>query len=245
MPDQRTRQYIISDVAVRRGFLFASIGMIAVLLALLVLITAQPQGRFQALDASGHRLLLADAEARLASFELLEDGLARIDIDRAMELVVERGLDLEFAPAVAEPPEEVDPTLVDVADGSAIYAAQCAGCHQADGSGVPGAFPPLAGHVGDLYAADPAFLVQVTLYGLQGPIVVQGVSYAGVMPAFARLTDAEIAALLNYTLTAWGDAEELGDAFVPFGEDEVQAERDRAWTAADVLARRAELDLDE
>jgi mono/diheme cytochrome c family protein len=244
MPDQPTRQYVVTEGALRFGFLFGSIGMIILIVALLVLITARPQGRYQPLDASQHRQLLADAEGRLSGFELRENGVARIDIDRAMELVAERGVDLEFAPAVAEPPEEVDPALVGAADGLEVYAAQCMACHQADGSGVPGAFPPLARHVGQLYAADPAYLVQVTLYGLQGPIVVDGVNYAGVMPAFARLSDAEIAALLNHSLTAWGDAEALGADFVPFDPDDVQVERDRGWTAADVHARRAELDLD-
>ena len=245
MPDQPRRQYIISEVAVRRAFLVGGAGMIVVILALLTLITTRPQGQFRALDDSQHRALLAEAEARLAGFELLADGMARIDIDHAMELVVERGVDLVFAEvAPAVDPTAVDPTAVAEADGSAIYAAQCMACHQADGSGVPGAFPPLAGHMADLYAADPAYGVQVLLYGLQGQIVVHGVSYNGVMPAFPRLSDAEIAAVLNHTMVAWSDADELGDAFVPYAPDDVAAERDRPWAAGDVLARRGELPLD-
>jgi mono/diheme cytochrome c family protein len=241
MPDQPTRQYLVSDVAVRRGFVLGGIGMLAVILALLVLITTRPQGRYQALDDGQHQALLAEAEARLGGFELLDDGAARLDIDHAMQLVVERGVDLAFAPAA---PAADEPTVAAAVDGGALYNLHCMACHQASGAGVPGAFPPLADHIGDLYAADPAFPIHVTLYGLQGQIVVNGVTYNGLMPAFPHLSDAEIAALLNHTMLAWGDAEELGDAFVPYEADDVAAERGLEWTATDVLERRSELDLD-
>ena len=243
MPDQRTRQYIVSESAVRRGFLFGSIGMVVVVLALLILITTQPQGQYQALDDSQHRALLSEAEAKLVGFELLDDGAARIDIDHAMRLVVERGVDLRFAPAVREEPVEVDPTIVAEVDGGAVYTTHCMGCHQASGAGVPGAFPPVAGHIGDLYRADPAYLVQVVIYGLQGQITVDGITYNGMMPGLPHLSDGDIAAVLNHSITAWSDADELGDAFVPFESEDVAAERDLGWTMADVLERRNELEL--
>ena len=244
MPDQRTRQYIVSESAVRRGFLFGSIGMVVVILALLVLITSQPQGQYQALADSQHRALLSEAEARLGGFELLDDGVARIDIDHAMQLVVERGVDLDFTPAIAAEPVEIDPDIVAEADGEAVYTTHCMGCHQASGAGVPGAFPPVAGHVGTLYAADPAYLVQLVIYGLQGEIIVDGTTYVGMMSGLPHLSDADIAAVLNHSITAWGDADELGDAFVAFASDDVAAERDLGWTPADVLERRGELELD-
>ncbi len=243
MPDQPTRQYIVSESAVKRAFLLGSVGMVAVILVLLLMITLRPQGQYQALDDSQHQALLAEAEARLTGFELLENGAARIDIDHAMQLVVERGVGLAFArpaPTEAAP----DPDLVAEVDGGAVYTAHCMACHQATGAGVPGAFPPVAGHVGDLYAADPAYLVQLVVYGLQGEIVVQGTTYNGVMMALPQLSDAEIAALLNHTLTEWGDADELGDAFVPFEVEDVAEQRDLGWTPADVLERRGELELE-
>ena len=243
MPDQPTRQYIVSESAVKRGFLLGSVGMVVVILALLLMITPQPQGGYQTLDDSQHQALLAEAEARLTGFELLENGAARIDIDHAMQLVVERGVGLAFArPAVPE--VTLEPDLVAEVDGGAVYTAHCMACHQATGAGVPGAFPPVAGHVGDLYAADPAYLVQLVIYGLQGEIVVQGTTYNGMMMALPQLSDADVAAVLNHTLTEWGDADELGDAFVPFDVDDVAEERDLGWTPADVLERRGELELD-
>lgn len=243
MPDQRTRQYIVSEDAVRRGFLLGGIGMVAVILALLILITSRPQGQFQALDDGQHQALLAEAEARLSGFELLDDGAARIDIEHAMRLVVERGVAHPIAAPAAVVPDAADTMVADV-DGAAVYTAQCAACHQAGGTGIPGAFPPLAGHVGDLYAADPEYLVAVMLYGLQGQITVAGASYNGLMPAFGQLSDAEIAAVLNHVLTAWGDADDLGDAFAPYVPDDVGMGRGLGLTASDVLQVRGTLDLD-
>ena len=247
MPEnQSTRQYIVSEQAVRRAFVLGGVGMVAVILALLVLITSRPQGQLQALDDSQHQALLAAAEARLSGFELRDDGSARIDIDHAMQLVAERGVDLRFG----APPVDRDATADDVAaiaaevDGAAIYTAQCAACHQASGAGVPGAFPPLAGHAGDLYAADRAYLPAVLVAGLMGAIDVGGVTYNGLMPAFAQLDDAEIAAVLNHVLSAWGDADELGDAFSPYLADDVAEQRARGLSMTDVHALRLELVLD-
>lgn len=243
MPDQRTRQYIVSEDAVRRGFLLGGIGMVAVILALLILITSRPQGQLQALDDSQHQALLAEAQERLTGFELFDDGSARIDIEHAMRLVVERGVGLSFAAPALAAPDAADGMVAEV-DGGAVYNAQCMACHQATGAGIPGAFPPLANHVGDLYAADPDYLVLVMLYGLQGQINVAGASYNGLMPAFGQLSDAEIAAVLNHILTAWGDADELGDAFVPFVPDDVTAQRGQTLTAANVLQARSALELE-
>jgi mono/diheme cytochrome c family protein len=125
------------------------------------------------------------------------------------------------------------------ADGAAIYAANCAGCHQASGAGIPGVFPPLAGHVGDLYVAEngPRHLANVILFGMQGPITVAGNDYAGVMPGWFQFSDAEVAAVLDHVMTAWGDADGL-DAYAPMGEDEVAAARRGGLSPQGVYERR-------
>lgn len=127
-------------------------------------------------------------------------------------------------------------------DGAAIYAASCAGCHQATGAGISGVFPPLADHVGDLYAAEggPRHLANVLLFGMQGPITVGGVDYAGVMPSWFQFSDAEIAAVLHHVLTAWGDADALAD-YAPIGEDEVAAARRGGLSPQGVYERRPNL----
>ena len=73
-------------------------------------------------------------------------------------------------------------------------------CHQARGAGIPGVFPKLAGN-GAVNASDPANLVNVTLAGIPG----RG-NYAA-MPSFAeKLSDEQIAVLLNYVRTSWGNS---------------------------------------
>ena len=130
----------------------------------------------------------------------------------------------------------------DAADGASIYSSTCVACHQADGSGVPGAFPPLAGHVGELYTAEggPRYIASVVLFGLQGPIVVNGETYNGVMPSFFNFSDSEIAAVINHVMTAFGDADALED-FQPMTEADVTAARRGGLSPELVHQRRPDL----
>jgi mono/diheme cytochrome c family protein len=90
------------------------------------------------------------------------------------------------------------------ADGGSLYQQQCSACHQPDGRGVQGNFPPLAENP-DLFV-DRLFPVHVALNGLQGEIAVKGAKYQGVMPPFGHLSDEQIAAIVNYVRGAWGNA---------------------------------------
>ncbi|MBX2879119.1 MAG: c-type cytochrome [Granulosicoccus sp.] len=89
-------------------------------------------------------------------------------------------------------------------DGRVIYAANCVGCHQGTGLGIQGAFPPLA--ASEWVLTDPQIPAQVLLLGMRGPIEVAGQSYSGVMPAMAHLPDDELAAVLNYIRSDWGNS---------------------------------------
>ncbi|HSJ59408.1 MAG TPA: c-type cytochrome [Anaerolineae bacterium] len=105
------------------------------------------------------------------------------------------------AAAQASPvPEETRQALVE--EGEGLYGQQCAECHQSDGQGTPGTFPPLAGNP-DL--AQTEFVIAVVIHGLDNvPIEVAGTTYQGVMPAFGeQLSDVEIAAILSYVRTSW------------------------------------------
>jgi mono/diheme cytochrome c family protein len=86
-------------------------------------------------------------------------------------------------------------------DGATIYK-RCAACHLADGSGVPGAFPPLKADVRALAAtaAGRRYLALVVIRGVSGPITVAGKIYRGTMPAQAGLNDAQIASVLNHVV---------------------------------------------
>ncbi len=90
-----------------------------------------------------------------------------------------------------------------IARGEALYATSCGGCHQANGQGLPGAFPPLA--KSDFLLADRQRAIAVTLQGKTGPITVNGQTYNAVMPNMAHLTDANLADILTYVLNTWGN----------------------------------------
>ena len=95
------------------------------------------------------------------------------------------------------------------ARGEAIFKRQCAACHQAAGQGLPGVFPPLAGS--DFIANNRQKSIEALLFGLAGPITVNGVDYNGVMPSFGHLSDADLSAVLSYVFTSWGNAVEPVD----------------------------------
>src|SRR5580692_3456321 len=125
--------------------------------------------------------------------------------------------------------------------GSRVYAANCVACHQAGGTGVPAAFPPLAGHVPDLLkpADGRSYVGKVLLFGLEGEISVNGSNYAGTMPAWQTLSDADIADVLNYVSGAWDNGKSLPAGFKPFTADEIKALRTPPLTSAAVYALRS------
>jgi mono/diheme cytochrome c family protein len=98
--------------------------------------------------------------------------------------------------------------------GAAVYQRTCAPCHQANGEGLTGSFPPLAG--ADYVTGEPTRLVRIVLDGLEGPIEVGGVTYSGVMPAWGKqLDDFEVAAVVTHVRTSFGNAaSESPEAFV-------------------------------
>lgn len=92
------------------------------------------------------------------------------------------------------------------AAGGATIFARCTPCHQANGAGVPGAFPPLAGSSWVTGPMDRP--IAILLHGLQGPLTVSGAAYNGVMLPYGTnvvMTDAELAAVLTYIRTSWGN----------------------------------------
>ncbi|HEX3458888.1 MAG TPA: cytochrome c [Candidatus Baltobacteraceae bacterium] len=89
--------------------------------------------------------------------------------------------------------------------GASVFAADCASCHQIDGEGSPGAFPPLAGN--PVVTGDPSKVIHIVKYGLSGPLQVAGKQYSGMMPAWnAQISDAEIAAAITYIRRSWGNS---------------------------------------
>lgn len=77
-------------------------------------------------------------------------------------------------------------------DGKTVFATNCAACHQAGGTGIPGAFPALKGNT--FVAGDGNLVIATVLKGRGG------------MPAFAEsIDDAQLAAVISYVRTSWGN----------------------------------------
>lgn len=88
--------------------------------------------------------------------------------------------------------------------GEAIYQQKCATCHQTNGEGVQDLYPPLQSS--DFLRNDKARIINVLLQGLSGHIIVNGISYNGVMHPVSG-TDKELSELLNYIYSRFGNGE--------------------------------------
>lgn len=104
--------------------------------------------------------------------------------------------------------------------GEQVYTQVCVTCHQANGEGMTGVYPPLAGS--EWMAKSNETLIKIVLHGLMGEIEVKGAKYNNVMsPWGSALNDEEVANVLTYVRSSWGNT---GDA--------VKAEEVKAVRAA-------------
>ena len=92
-------------------------------------------------------------------------------------------------------------------EGKIIYKAQCANCHQHDGSGLARLIPPLKDS--DYLKADVARTICLIKNGMKGDITVNGIVFNQDMPAHSNLTDIEIAEVATYIYTLWGEKPEV------------------------------------
>jgi mono/diheme cytochrome c family protein len=90
-------------------------------------------------------------------------------------------------------------------DGAKVYQTNCSSCHQANGQGVPGTFPPLAGN--PVVTGDATKVIHIVKFGLNGKVDVKGTSYNGMMPAWGQqLSNGDIAAVITYVRSSWGNS---------------------------------------
>ncbi len=124
------------------------------------------------------------------------------------------------------------------AQGRRVYATYCSACHQPNGRGVAGQFPPLAGS--DWVINDgPNRIIRIVLNGLQGPITVNGVLYNNVMlPWRDQLSDEDIAAVVTFIRgnKEWGNNASPTSAAHVRAIREATADRGTYWTAEELLA---------
>jgi mono/diheme cytochrome c family protein len=122
-----------------------------------------------------------------------------------------------------------------IVDGQEIYLTRCTSCHQMNGEGVPGVFPPLK--ESEFVGGDKGRLIRVILNGLSGEIVVSGVTYSGMMPPWgAFLDDQQVADVLTYIRSNFGNA---ADAVTPAEVAAVRngvKDRKETWTIKELEA---------
>ncbi len=112
----------------------------------------------------------------------------------------------------------VNPAIAaDPAKGKTVYQHNCQACHQAEGVGIRGAFPPLANNPN--LSADPDYVARAIIQGVSGPTEVNGDHYNGVMPAMAHLSNEQVVDLVAYLLS------DLNDDDGGVSEDVVQSLR--------------------
>jgi nitrite reductase (NO-forming) len=87
--------------------------------------------------------------------------------------------------------------------GRALFNGTCSVCHQTNGEGLPGVFPPLARS--DFLAIDLNRAVGIVLNGRTGPVTVNGKDFNSVMPPMSQLNDDEVANILSFVLNSWGN----------------------------------------
>lgn len=120
-------------------------------------------------------------------------------------------------------------------DGQQLFTLYCSACHGTDGKGATGGtFPPLA--ESPWLAGDPDRAVKVVLKGLTGPVDVAGKTYNLEMPPQgAVLPDDQIAAILTYVRSAWGNqASAVTADFVKTTRASI-SDRNTPWTAEEIL----------
>ncbi len=87
--------------------------------------------------------------------------------------------------------------------GEQVYRTYCGTCHQPDGQGIPGAFPPLAET--EWVQGDAGRLIRLVLNGMQGPVTINGKEYNNMMTPHNFLSDDQVAAVLTYVRSNFGN----------------------------------------
>jgi putative membrane-bound dehydrogenase domain len=122
--------------------------------------------------------------------------------------------------------------------GKRLYEQQCLNCHQPEGTGLGDIYPPLA--KSEWVTGDKETLIKIVLHGLSGPIEVAGKAYgaAGVPMPPVPMGDREIADVLTYIRSQFGNA---ADAVTANLVKDVRARtksRETPWTAEELAGRR-------
>jgi len=121
--------------------------------------------------------------------------------------------------------------------GEQLYEMACLPCHQPEGKGLPGVYPPLAGS--DWVRGDKARIIKVILHGLTGPVTVGGQNFGHLpssvpMPALGGLSDEQIADVLTFVRASYGQQASPVTAAEVKSVRDANAKREQPWTAAEL-----------
>jgi cytochrome c oxidase cbb3-type subunit II len=167
-------------------------------------------------NADGNRFVRPTVRAsRLVSYlqelkqdyELPEVSFVEVEEDVIEEEVVSTDISVVSTGAPKWLQDQID-TGKEIYMKAAPGGGMCFTCHQQNGQGLAGQFPPLAGS--DWVLGDKERLIKISMYGLMGEIEVNGVKYNNVMapPGIppGSLTDEQIASVLTYIRNDWGNS---------------------------------------
>ena len=125
------------------------------------------------------------------------------NITAEQRALIKKWVETGAAYGVLPPPEVAGTREGRIQAGQHLFATICAACHQPNGLGVPGKFPPLAGS--DFLNANKDRAINIVIHGLQGPITVNGQAFNNAMPS-VPLRDGDIANVLTYLYSAFGNS---------------------------------------
>ncbi len=120
--------------------------------------------------------------------------------------------------------------------GKKLFKSNCAACHQMNGQGVPGVFPPLADS--PWVVGSDERLVKILLRGLKGPIDVKGSTYNGNMPSYGEnginWKDRDIEAVATYVRHAWNNEAPAVSPETVASVREAIKTKSGAWSASEL-----------
>ncbi len=187
-------------------------------------------------DVLNYTIVNWDKPASFKAFTAEEVATTRakkLSLDDVLKLREMGSSPSEPSPTSSEP---ASPAFDWKKTGETAYA-NCQACHQANGNGLPGAFPPLNKNAARLFKGNRDYFALTVLSGLSGEIEVDGQKYNGAMPAWKQLSDEQIAAVLNHILSSWDNKAELGD-FDIYTPAQIKEYRDLGLNADEVKSLR-------
>lgn len=115
--------------------------------------------------------------------------------------------------------------------GKTVFST-CAACHQFNGQGIPGKYPPLDGN--PVVNGREDNVARIVLRGLHGPVEVHGNTFDGQMPSWSQFDDRSLAAVLTYVRASWSnDSPPVSEELVA-AVRKATSERKKPWTLAEL-----------